>query len=167
MILRGWALSEQGGAGEGIAVARAGMERFLETGQRHSLEFHLGLLADSEARAGNLARALAIVTDAERAVPGEEIYRADTLRRRAELLARQGGDAAQVEMTFRDALGVARRQGARSFELRAATCFGRWLRHQGRTAEARELLAPIYASFTEGFDTGVLVEAKALLEELA
>ena len=117
--------------------------------------------------AGNVAEALAVLADAEGALPGEEVWRADTLRRRAELLARAGADTARVEATFRDALSVARGQGAKAYELRAATRFGRWLRDHGRAAEARELLAPLYASFTEGFDTRDLVEAKALLAELA
>ena len=99
-------------------------------------------------------------------MPGEEVWRADTLRRRAELLARQGAGPAEVEAVFRDALAVARRQGARAYELRAAVAYARFLRARGRAAEGRELLAPIYAAFTEGFDTCDLVEAKALLEEL-
>ena len=64
------------------------------------------------------------------------------------------------------ALAMANRQGAKAYELRVATCFGRWLCRNGRAAEARALLAPLYAWFTEGFDTRDLVEAKALLEEL-
>ena len=65
-----------------------------------------------------------------------------------------------------DALAMANRQGAKAYELRVATCFGRWLCRNGRAAEARALLAPIYTSFTEGFDTHDLIEAKALLEAL-
>ena len=167
MIFRGWALAEEGQTQEGLAALRAGLERIIATGQRLALEFHLGLLADAYACAGNVAEALAVLADAEGALPGEEVWRADTLRRRAELLARAGADTARVEATFRDALSVARGQGAKAYELRAATRFGRWLRDHGRAAEARELLAPLYASFTEGFDTRDLVEAKALLAELA
>jgi predicted ATPase len=94
------------------------------------------------------------------------VWRADTLRRRAELLARAGADTATVEATFRDALTVARRQGAKAYELRAGTRYGLFLRAHGRAAEARDLLAPIYGWFTEGFDTRDLVEAKALLDKL-
>ena len=67
---------------------------------------------------------------------------------------------------FRRALEIARSQEAKSLELRAATSLARLLQTQGKPTEARGLLAPIYAWFTEGFDTRDLIEAKALLEEL-
>jgi predicted ATPase len=81
------------------------------------------------------------------------------------LLVRQGySDAA--EKLYRKALSIAREQEAKLWELRAAMSFARLRRDQGRPAEARDLLAPIYDWFTEGFDTPDLKEAKALLEEL-
>ena len=97
----------------------------------------------------------------------EEVWKPDLLRVRGDLLARQGAEASAVEASYREAMDLARRHGAKAFELRATTSFGRWLQAQGRAAEARDLLAPLYASFTEGFDTRDLVEAKALLAELA
>ena len=87
------------------------------------------------------------------------------LHLRGELLAREA--IPEAEATFREAIALARRQGARMYELRATTSLARWLTEGGRVAEARTLLAPLYASFTEGFDTRDLIEAKALLEELA
>src|SRR5262249_59017159 len=75
-------------------------------------------------------------------------------------------DATAVEATFRDALAVARRQGARVYELRIATAYARFLREHHRSAEACALLAPAYAALTEGFDTPDLTEARQLLEEL-
>ena len=72
-----------------------------------------------------------------------------------------------AESSFRAALSIAREQGTKGFELRAATSLVRLLREDGRRGEARELMAPVYGSFTEGFGTPVLQEAKALLEELA
>jgi predicted ATPase len=71
-----------------------------------------------------------------------------------------------VEAAFRAARDVAEQQGARSQGLRAATSCARWLRDQGRAAEGRDLLAPLYAGFSEGFDTADLRDAKQLLEEL-
>ena len=68
---------------------------------------------------------------------------------------------------YERALAIAREQGARSFELRAATSLARLWRDQGKRAEAHDLLAPVYGWFTEGFDTRDLIEAKSLLEELA
>jgi predicted ATPase len=82
------------------------------------------------------------------------------------LLATDPASSAEAETLFRRALDIARAQEAQSLELRAATSLARlWHRH-GKLAEARALLAPVYAWFTEGFDTGDLVEAKALLDEL-
>jgi predicted ATPase len=76
-------------------------------------------------------------------------------------------DAAKAEKHFKRALAVARQQQAKSWELRAAMSLARLWRDQGETVEARELLAPVYGWFTEGFDTRDLKEAKALLDVLA
>src|SRR4029450_13626764 len=75
-------------------------------------------------------------------------------------------DAAQAEACFQQALAIARRQQAKSLELREAMSLSRLWQHQGKRAAARELLAPIYGWFTEGFDTADLQEARALLDEL-
>ena len=93
---------------------------------------------------------------------------AELLRIKGELLLLQGapGAAATAEGHFRQALDWARRQGALSWELRAATSLARLWRDQGRTAEARELLQPVYDRFTEGFDTADLKAAKALIDDL-
>ena len=74
--------------------------------------------------------------------------------------------AAKAEAHFQRALAVARQQQAKSWELRAAMSMARLWRHQGKVKQARELLAPVYGWFTEGFDTRDLKEAEALLEEL-
>ena len=83
------------------------------------------------------------------------------------LLARSPSDQAEAEASFRKALDVARDQSAKSWELRAATSLARLWQQQGGKDEARQLLAPVYDWFTEGFDTRDLKCAKALLEELA
>jgi predicted ATPase len=83
------------------------------------------------------------------------------------LLKRAVPDAQQAEACFQQALAVAHRQQAKAWELRAATSLSRLWQQQGKKDEARELLAPIYSWFTEGFDTADLQEAKALLEELS
>jgi predicted ATPase len=93
---------------------------------------------------------------------------ADLQRLRGSVLLRQPGTAhAEVETCFLRALEVARRQEARSLELRAAMSLSRLWRQQGKRQQARENLAGVYAWFTEGFDTADLREARALLEELA
>jgi predicted ATPase len=81
-------------------------------------------------------------------------------------LAQSAEKGPAAEASFRQALDVARRQEARSLELRAATSLARLWRGQGKVEAARDLLAPIYGWFTEGFDTADLKDAKALLEEL-
>jgi predicted ATPase len=82
-------------------------------------------------------------------------------------LLNETGDQAGAEQNYKDALAAARRQSARTFELRAAMSLARLWRARGQCAQARELLAPIYGWFTEGVDTPVLQDAKALLESLA
>ena len=77
------------------------------------------------------------------------------------------GDVGDAEVNFLDAIALARHQSAKLFELRAATSLARLWRDQGKIAEAQSLLAPIYDWFTEGFDAPDLIEAKALLDELA
>ena len=77
------------------------------------------------------------------------------------------GDVAGAEASYQQAIAVAKRQSAKMFELRAATSIARLWRDQGKREEARDLLAPVYGWFTEGFDTRDLKEAKALLDELA
>ena len=124
------------------------------------------LRAELWARTGDLVTALRILTEDEGAQTGAETHRADTLRCRAELLAQTGAAEREVESIYRDSLAWARRQGALSYELRTSTSYARFLRDHARAAEASELLAPVYARFTEGFDTRDLVEAKAMLEEL-
>ena len=98
---------------------------------------------------------------------GERFCEADLYRLKGELLlvcsAENNGEA---ETCFQHALTVARRQQARSWELRAATSLSRLWQHQGKRAAAYDLLAPVYGWFTEGFDTADLQEAKALLEDL-
>ena len=97
----------------------------------------------------------------------ERWWEAEICRLRGVLLLRQTGTPpAEAEAWLQRALDVARCQGAKALELRAAMSLGRLWQQQGKRAEAYELLAPIYGWFTEGFDTTDLQEAKALLEEL-
>ena len=95
--------------------------------------------------------------------PTVEAYRLQGALRRCQAPA----ETTQAEACFQQALAVARRQQAKSWELRAALSLSHLWHQQGKQAEARELLAPIYDWFTEGFDTPDLQEAKVLLEELA
>jgi predicted ATPase len=94
-------------------------------------------------------------------------YEAELHRLHGELLLQAAGSGDEAEACFRQAFDVARRQQAKSWELRAAMSLSRLWQRQGKRTEARELLAEIYGWFMEGFDTADLQEARALLEELS
>jgi predicted ATPase len=104
---------------------------------------------------------------AKAAVSGATGWDAEIHRLCGELTARLPyPDPAKAEDSFCTALAIAREQGTRGYELRAATSLARLWGEQGRRTEARDLLAPLYGSFTEGFDTADMKEVKALLDEL-
>ena len=168
-ILRGWALAAQGQREEGIAQIRWGVDAHKATGGVSGLPYWLALLAVACAQVGQreeglslLAEALAMTNDR-----GERRWEAELYRLKGELLLHSAEQHAEAETCFGQALDIARHQQAKSWELRAAMSLSRlWQRH-GKHAEARQLLAPIYGWFTEGFDTADLREARALLEALA
>jgi predicted ATPase len=138
-------------------------------GTRVFAPFYLTLLAEALALAGKIEEGLAALDDAlaEAAGSGVKGWDAEIHRLRGELTGRLPyPDPAKAEESFRSALTIAREQGTRGYELRAATSLDRLWGKQGRRGEARELLAPLYGWFTEGFDTQDLKEAKALLDEL-
>jgi predicted ATPase len=154
----------------GIALIRDGLAATEATGNRSNTPLYLALLAEALAFAGKIEDALAALDDAlaEAAVTGVRGRDAEIHRLRGELTGRLPyPDPAKAEDSYRTALAIAREQGTRGYELRAATSLARLWRDQGRRTEARDLLAPVYGWFTEGFDTADLKEAKALLEELA
>jgi predicted ATPase len=110
-----------------------------------------------------LAEAMAVVENT-----GGSFYKAELHRLQGDLLLSQSAsNSIEAEARLQQALEVACRQEAKSLELRAAMSLSRLWQQQGKRDEARELLAPIYGWFTEGFDTADLQEAKALLEALA
>ena len=126
------------------------------------------VLAEAQQAAGQLAEAQGTVATAlaVAAQTGQFFFDADLHRLDGDLLLATGGTADEAAARYHRALAIAREQGARSLELRAATSLARLWRDQGKRAEARDLLAPVYGWFTEGFDTRDLIEAKALLEDL-
>jgi predicted ATPase len=133
--------------------------------------FHCrAILADALNSIGQVEEGLAIVEEMIEEARSDGVGYWDSALRRLMgelLLAGDTRAAAAVEACFCQAVEIARSQQAKSLELRAATSLARLWRDQGRRAEARDLLAPIYAWFTEGFDTADLKDAKALLDELA
>jgi predicted ATPase len=155
----------------GLRLLRTALDELRETGSVLRYTALLGTLAESLAGAGQVAEGLAAVDEAlQRTESNEERWCiAELLRIKGELLLLESAPeaAAAAEDYFRQALDWARRQGALSWELRAATSLARMWRNQRRSKDARELLAPVYHRFTEGFDTVDLKATKALLEELA
>jgi predicted ATPase len=130
----------------------------------------LGLLSEALGLAGDIEAGLEVLAEAlaSAEASGARGNDAELHRLRGDLLGRlPSSDWAEVEVCFRKALVVAREQGTRGFELRAAASLARLLRDQGRRDEAREVLTPIYGWFTEGFDTADLKDAAKLLSELA
>jgi class 3 adenylate cyclase/tetratricopeptide (TPR) repeat protein len=145
-----------------------GMALAAETGSQAGAPAFFALLAEAQQAAGQPADAQGTVATglAVAAQTGQPYVDADLHRLDGELLLATGGTADEAAARYHHALAIAREQGARSFELRAATSLARLWRDQGKRAEARDLLAPVYVWFTEGFDTRDLLGAKALLEEL-
>ena len=130
---------------------------------------YLSYLARAYAELGQFGEASRCISEAMTAVEttNESWYEAEIHRIAGEIaLKSPEPDAAKAEAYFERALAVARQQQAKSWELRAAMSMARLWRDQGKPQQARELLAPVYGWFTEGFDTRDLKEAKALLEEL-
>ncbi len=153
-----------------LAAAVEGVSAAARTGQQSGAPAFLWMLACIHRATCSEARALGVVEQAlavgERL--GQRFFDAELLRLKGDLrLCLPDPREQEVEGLFREALEVARAQEAKSLELRAATSLARLWQQQGKQAEARELLQPVYDWFTEGFDTPDLKHAKALLEELA
>jgi TOMM system kinase/cyclase fusion protein len=169
-ILQGAVRATQGQGEEGIAQIRQGLGVFQATGARGVVSLLLALLAEAYGQDGQAEEGLRVLAEALAIVEhtGERRHEAELYRLKGELLLTRSTDhAAEAEACFRRALDVARRQQAKSWELRAAMSLARLWQRQSKRAEAYALLAPIYGWFTEGFDTADLQEAKALLEGLA
>jgi predicted ATPase len=168
-IVQGWVAARNGDAVAGITCIREGLAQAEATGARIFDSYHLALLAEALALAGEVDEGIAILDEAlaKSAASGQKGTDVEIHRLRGELVLQlPRPDPAQAEASFRTALAIAREQGTRGCELRATTSLARLWRDQGRRIEARDLLAPVYGWFTEGFDTADLKEAKALLDEL-
>jgi adenylate cyclase len=168
ICFRGEALVMQGDVQEGMAQIREGMEGVELISLRCYLSGILGSLARAQAEAGDATGGLATVSQALAFVEetDERHWESELYRVQADLLQMQG-KGVEAERSLHKAIEVARRQRAKSWELRATTSLAHLWHEQGRTAEAQALLAKIYGWFTEGLDTPDLLEAKALLETLA
>ncbi|APG93193.1 ATP-binding protein [Sinorhizobium americanum] len=164
----GWALSQQGKLEDGIREMRKALEGFEATGADMGMSFCLCVLAQAygEFGAGNQGLALLQKAFEITARTRSKYQLPELLRTKGELLWRLNPHDEIAERWFRKALAMAHIEGTKSSELRAAESLARLYIDEGRDDAARILLVPIYDWFTEGFDTGDLVEAKALLDPL-
>ncbi len=185
-IVRGWALAEQGQREEGVAQTRQGLAAYRATGAELRRPHYLALLAEAYGKVGRAEEGLSVLAEALAQMhrTGERAYEAELYRLKGELTLQKfqvSGSKFQVQESpksevrspeseaeeyFLRAIEIARRQSAKSWELRAAISLSRLWQQQGKKEEARQMLAEIYDWFTEGFDTADLQEAKALLEAL-
>jgi predicted ATPase len=185
-ILWGWALTEQGQREEGIAQMRRGLAAWRGIGNELLQPYYLALLAEAYGTVGKGEEALAVLDEALVLVndKGERMWEAELYRLKGQLTLQKfqvSGSKFQVqespksevrspeleaEECFLKAIEIARKQSAKSLELRATVSLARLWQQQGKKKEARLMLADIYNWFTEGFDTKDLQEAKILLEEL-
>jgi class 3 adenylate cyclase/predicted ATPase len=169
-ILRGWALAMQGQGEEGLSQIRQGIAAYRATEAALLVAYYCTLLADVSAHLGHPEDGLQALAEAHTLMDQQEerYWEAEVCRLRGVLLLKNSmTPPAEAETWLQRALDVARRQEAKSLELRAAMSLSRLWQQQGKRAEAQALLTPIYAWFSEGFDTADLQEAKALLDTLA
>ena len=169
-IERGWAMAEQGHNEEGIAQIREGLAGFRAAGTEALRPHALCLLADACKELERLDDGLSALAESLTAADKHEIrqYEAETHRVKGELLLKQNNsNSTEAQSCFERAIELARKQSAKSLELRATMSLARLLASQGRRDEARTKLADIYNWFTQGFDTADLIDAKSLLDELA
>ena len=165
-IYRGWVKVKNGDVDEGLSLLRSGSVAYGATGASPGMD-NIALLAEGCEIAGQIEEAVSLLDDALQIVErtGERWFAAELNRHKGQLVLRQGHPQTAEEL-YRKALSIAEEQEAKLWELRAAVSLARLCRDQCRHAEGRDLLAPVYGWFTEGFDTPDLKEAKALLKAL-
>jgi class 3 adenylate cyclase/predicted ATPase len=170
MMQRGCVLALTDKASDAVQTLTSGITAFRSTGSTADLSLYLSYLAEAHAHLRQFDSATRCIGEAMNVIETtkERWYEAEVHRIAGEIaLLSLEPDMAKAEIYFERALAVARKQQAKSWELRAAMSLARLWRDQGRKNEARQLLAPIYGWFTEGFDTLDLRGARALLDELA
>jgi class 3 adenylate cyclase/predicted ATPase len=168
-VARGWALAHLGQTEQGVPQIRDGLAMASAAGTEIWRTYNLAQFAEAYGAAGRIDEGLEASAEALEVVRenGERWWEAEILRLRGELLLKRNpAGLAEAQTAFEGSIKIARKQGAKSLELRTTTSLARLLTKQGKRAEARTMLAGIYNWFTEGFDTADLKDAKAQLEEL-
>ena len=164
-IGQGWALARTGDVEAGLIAMREGLRGIEETKVQLRRAYHMAMFAEACIQAGRFDEGRRALTDALDSP--ERWWEPEVHRLRGTLaLAMDASASQEAGEHFHRALTIARTHQSRSLELRAATSLARLWAEQGKRAQARDLLAPVYGWFTEGFDTADLKEAKGLLDEL-
>ncbi|MET4493538.1 adenylate/guanylate cyclase domain-containing protein [Bradyrhizobium sp. LA7.1] len=167
-LFEGWTRARRGAAEDGIDLMRDALAKLAATEQKVEHPYKRSILAESCLQVGRWSEAEEQLGEGLRLVRAtdERWYEAELHRLAAELALAEG-DKVNAELEFEQAITLATAQSARMWELRAAKGLARLWREAGKVGEARALLAPVFGSFTEGFDTRDLIEARAILDELA
>jgi predicted ATPase len=176
-LRQGWALAAQGRYEEGLALMQQALATMQAAKYTVGRMMYVALLAEQYGQAGQVEAGLHVLTEALTSRNSQEphLWEPELYRVRGALLIQVRGGTpeapgqatdTEAETCFQQALALAQRQGAKSFALRAVMGLSRLWQQQGKPAAARELLAPVYGWFTEGFDTRDLQEARALLDAL-
>ncbi|WP_027555879.1 adenylate/guanylate cyclase domain-containing protein [Bradyrhizobium sp. Cp5.3] len=168
LLQHGRSLTALGQPQDGLALLAKGLSVLRGVGAVVHTPRALCFLAEAHAKVGRLQEGQQCLVEAAQLIEAtqERSSEAELHRLRGDMMNARG-DQAAAEQNYRRALAVAERQSARTFGLRAATSLARLWRDQGRCTKARDLFVPVYGSFTEGFDTPILREARALLDQLA
>ncbi len=169
-LMRGWALAMQNQEEEGIALIRQGLAASLAIGTRQQHGYFLALLAEALNQAGRVDEGLEALREAIDVAQqtNEPFYEAELYRLKGDALVKAGVvSPSEAESCFHRAIEIARRQQAKSFELRAVMSLARLWRQQGKREKGRAILADVYGWFAEGFDTVDLEDARVLLDELS
>ncbi|MEM7133277.1 MAG: hypothetical protein AAF702_43665 [Chloroflexota bacterium] len=162
-------MSELGNPVDGLTEILEGIEAYHATDAHVSTPWYLGMAASAQYRLGNIKMGLEYTAEALRLAEDtkDKNFEVELWRLQGELLRCCDNSEREAEDSFHQAIDVAQRQHAKLWELRATVSLCRLWQNQGKCAEAHQMLSEIYGWFTEGFDTVDLVEAKALLAELA
>jgi predicted ATPase len=169
-MLLGWTMVERGEGQAGIARIEEGIAAWQTTGAKVLLPMWLTMLAESYGKMGQGEEGVTVVVETLLGIEntGERYYEAELYRLKGAFLLQLSADnQREAEACFQHAKTIAQSQGAKAWELRTATSLARLWQQQGKRQQARDLLAPVYTWFTEGFDTPDLQEAKVLLDALA
>ncbi|MBN1482933.1 hypothetical protein EH223_13445 [candidate division KSB1 bacterium] len=169
MSLRGGYLVEQGKIMEGITQLQEGLSAYMNVGANTYRPYFLAIIADSFRKIGKPEEGLSALSEALAYIQesGERQHEAELYRLKGELSLMKLSDEAEIEKCFYQSLDIARRQNAKSWELRTVMSLSRFRQKQGKRKEAQMMLESICSWFSEGYETADLKEAKALLEELS